>query len=763
MRRAAGRNRAGGGSSRRDVIAPVLTVLALVLALLVGASAGAGAAVNDPANPTPSVPTTGGATTTWDHSKSKVATNLNDDLRSTVTLSLPSAEDEFTSDVVFVLDTSDCVGDVMTQVQSLVTQLKEAHDANPDANIRVGVVVFKGSAGYLFNGSLVDVDTAVTQLTQMAAAVAGASDQEAAVLSYLTPADDKALMTKGSNFHSGLMAAKSLLDGDTEVAASRKYLVTVSDELTYYWNDDAGNVYGVYDHSVLTDREVTVMFYSWCKLHGVSIGDYSYGSDSDLGDWDSYVARTRQLIQADGATYVSNLRDVASKTGRSWSGIRTFDFGTGANDNNVQSELVANGFSYVGTATDASNMGADETATLSQHALGIDHANIACLDTYQALVDEGYHCYAYCTDTYGEGTFPYLFTQQLNKLAGVTGQVSFEDIADDVLYLCDAGSSVEDVLGYVAGDDGYDFDLVTPADGGTLSVTVEGSGTDELDVKPGTYQAVQIEENHWGFAPGSYTSFDANGEEVTHDYAYELVYTPGEGAAEKLTWTTNVPVSNFQHVSLSYTVELTNPQTTAGTYGSYDADGSDNDGSDAYGLYTNTSAILTPVSTLGVAGAAEAFAKPTVSYAVAAPEPTTTTVSVTKVWKDVAGKDADAPAGAVVTVDVLDGDGTTMDTLTLSAETQWQATSKALPADGTYTVAERAFDGYASAVSGSAAEGFTVTNTAKAPETPKNGATKPSTLPTTGDPTSLAASLASLVAGLGSVAGALGLRRRDRR
>ena len=79
-----------------------------------------------------------------------------------------------------------------------------------------------------------------------------------------------------------------------------------------------------------------------------------------------------------------------------------------------------------------------------------------------------------------------------------------------------------------------------------------------------------------------------------------------------MTWTIHEPVTNFAPVQLTYTVQLTNPKTQAGTYGAYDADGSQG----YAGLYTNNSAVLTPVDSNGVQGAAQPFAKPTVSYTV---------------------------------------------------------------------------------------------------------------------------------------------------
>ena len=79
----------------------------------------------------------------------------------------------------------------------------------------------------------------------------------------------------------------------------------------------------------------------------------------------------------------------------------------------------------------------------------------------------------------------------------------------------------------------------------------------------------------------------------------------------------NVPVEITKPVQLTYSVKLANPKTEAGVYGKYDADGSQG----YEGLYTNNSAILYPVATDGLQGAAEEFPMPTVSYEVKAPDP----------------------------------------------------------------------------------------------------------------------------------------------
>ena len=74
-------------------------------------------------------------------------------------------------------------------------------------------------------------------------------------------------------------------------------------------------------------------------------------------------------------------------------------------------------------------------------------------------------------------------------------------------------------------------------------------------------------------------------------------------------------------------MKLVNPKTAEGTYGQYDADGSE--GLDS--LYTNNSATLYPVDSNNTEGLPENFPKPTVSYTVAQE---TGTLTVQKIVAD---------------------------------------------------------------------------------------------------------------------------------
>lgn len=82
----------------------------------------------------------------WDISRSKVATALNKNNESTVTLSLPSAEENLNSDVVFVLDGSSSANTaVVNDSLKLLDELKTA-TKNSGAAVNVCVVKFKRRA-----------------------------------------------------------------------------------------------------------------------------------------------------------------------------------------------------------------------------------------------------------------------------------------------------------------------------------------------------------------------------------------------------------------------------------------------------------------------------------------------------------------------------------------------------------------------------------------------------------------------------------------
>ena len=452
----------------------------------------------------------------WKVSKSKTATNLDENFESKVTLSLPSAEQQLVSDVVFVLDKSTSAAlenQALQMLKDLQTQIQ-----NTSAKVNVGVVIFNKEAHV----------TNFMDLATQYSAIEAAIKQE---------------ISSGTNTHAGLLAGKAMLDADTSVSASRKYLIFVSDGITYMYN-------AVPTVTAWTFKADTVL--NWA---GPDNWNSKYKSNDAPGSWKDYLVAVSKQVAAQGTLYE---------------------------------------YPYGGTVTNATPVGKQ-----SDYANSIDKALYLTYLAYQSIAQEGYHCYAVKADTGSGGQYEW-GPSFMEFLAGGS-TYSFETIKNDILYLVDKGSRVEDFIGYVDGD--YDFDFVNDAD------------SMELKIGDATYKAVKLGENEYGF------------KKVSEGYAYTVTYVKGDGKGEEhFVWYINEPITNFAPVQLTYTVKLTNPKTTPGTYGIYDADGSKEYGS----LYTNNSATLYPVDSNGKQGDSQDFPKPTVSYEVKKtdPEPTETDPTV---------------------------------------------------------------------------------------------------------------------------------------
>ena len=519
----------------------------------------------------------------WEVSKSKTATALDADGSTRVTLSLPSAEEKLASDVVFVLDTSSCVGEVMEQVSGLVTDLKTAQAAS-GADINVGVVVFKGSALPMFNGKLVSVEDAETTLTKMNNEIQavppkpdGKPDidaREQVVLKYLNVGAD--FIYKGSNLHAGLLGAQELLEANDAVADSRKYVVTVTDAMTYYWEKD-GRTYAIYNNGYSQSaNRIQNLFYGWQSAWGIGSG---YTLPSGGLDWESYIKDVRERIKKDNGVYDTDIRALAKALNLDYSAVR-FVYGYEAQFKNL-------GYQYV------SGYKKDDCSAFKDHALGVERSVVECLDAYREMVGAGYQCYA-LNPTYGEGTFPYLFISKLNEMAGKM-VVDFTSIQNDILYVVSAGSTVEDVIG-------KDFDFVS---------------VDELTVGGKALAATKAATPETGDTATYYFGAEKGSKDGTK-YPFVLHYV-SDINGETLIWDINVDVTNFAHVQLKYTLKLTNPKTAAGTYGVNDLNGDGKEDATGKGydpnkaLYTNENAYLFPMDSTHNKGEQQAFPKPSVA------------------------------------------------------------------------------------------------------------------------------------------------------
>lgn len=469
----------------------------------------------------------------WQVSKSKTAENLvkqsDGTYTSEVTLSLPAAEEELISDVVFVLDESSCSAPVKESVSDMLEKLYGQIE-NTGATIKIGAVQFRGEV----------TELPLTPLTE---------NTKDVVTEFMSARPE----TGGSNMHAGLTAAQKMLEADTAVADNRKYVILVSDGITYIWDEEGVNKGVNFANADAPDRPMLASPDGW---------DVKYGNGYVPEDWNSHFSTVEDQLNA----------------------------------------TIAERSSVYDCSNPTENKPFVKYSEKDGYSSTVDIALYKSQEVYQELAEK-YHAYAVCSGVENEmKTYPF-GPSFMNYLAGGTAEVDFSSIQKEIYYLLDEGSSVTDYMGYTAGDDGYNFDFEDSADSLKLRV-----GDDILTAE--TLEAAGEEDSRYGFGPSE------EGENVTYDYIL-LYYKGDGQSTEHFVWEINVPVSNFAPVQLTYTVRLMNPKTASGTYGVYDKDGIGDDGKQAEGgLYTNNSAVLYPVDSNGGQGVPENFYKPTVSYTI---------------------------------------------------------------------------------------------------------------------------------------------------
>ena len=344
-----------------------------------------GSSESTPSNVTPVIPGD------WSHSKSKTATNLDSKFNSTITLSVPSAEVPIATDVVFVLDKSTSVG-VKNSISDMLSRLQGSID-NSGATVKVGVVVFNKEAKQ------------VLPLTELTAGNYGD----------ITAAVDNSNLGSGTNLHAGILAGTKMLDEDTSVDNGRKYLILVSDGITYMYNSKPTAIYS--QNGDRTNK----------AFAGPDSWSVKYGSNEVTESWDSYLGRAKDQIERDNDGY-----DILYGT---W------------------------------TYPDGKYISYD---TREQHAMTVDKA---LYNSYVAYADAAskYHTYALTAESENGSLYPWgpSFMRYLNE--GVSrneGSINFNIIEKEIYYVVGSGSSITDVIGYGTDDhrNDYDFQFVNDID-----------------------------------------------------------------------------------------------------------------------------------------------------------------------------------------------------------------------------------------------------------------------------------------------------------
>lgn len=370
----------------------------------------------------------------------KMATELDENLETKVTLSFPGKREAEPSDVVFVLDKSGASAqkDIYNQAKQFLGQISQkAKDDGLD--IKVGVVLFN------------KVGNIQRPLTDV---VTGYDDILNAMNSSLH---------SGTNMDAGLLAAKSILDADTAVKAENKHVILISDGATYLYckNGDYTKPY-------------TRSFGDPTKQTNPGTGAaYPYGSNKMGGIWE-WQSREYNLNNAwkqfsDGSNFIfSQAMKSPEKLGKYLEYYR---------DQYENSDKNWAQYDYEYTDAAANNGTTNPIPVDVNAPCNIDVAFWSTDDTFQSMVKAGYDMNVYyknAADFDGQVFLQYL-TRNSNN-----GQLDtdFADIKAKLVDKIAAGSTVEDFIG-------ADFDFVN--DPAKISLTANGEKLAPEKIDDGVY------------------------------------------------------------------------------------------------------------------------------------------------------------------------------------------------------------------------------------------------------------------------------------
>lgn len=523
---------------------------------------------------------------------------LDEDYRATVTMTMPSDAVPLETDVVFVLDKSTSA-DVEKQIEVLLENLVQ-QVRNTNAIVNVGVVIFNAEA---------NVECELTPL----------NDNTIQTIKNAVAADYKS----GTNSHAGLLAGEKLLEAGG-ATASRKYLIFVSDGITY--------IYGENDTSIITEYKNDGSIGLWC---GPDCWSLLHGKEAPTVEgWETWYsllkgANSSQLEYAlsMGVSYTDIWKPVSDKLQEAKNEGLTPE---------EKQEIIAEAYRMTRGSYIKYNNGES-----MNYPSTVDVALFKTASLFKEL-EGNYNVYAVLNKENKDHPWGATY---MRWLAGVK-QVDFSSIQNDLCYLYGAGTVVTDVMGSGVYADGkpYDFDFVANAD----LIKIKYSMLDEnneLIVKEYSPEYMETIEGNTYFYFGS--------EVKEYDYAFELVYYPNgndQVKEEHFELTFGRDIKLGEQVQLTYEVELAEAyrKTEPGLFDD---------------LLTNEIAYIDPVDSEGNPGTKEEFPVPETSYE---------NIGVVKKW---AGDNDSAvrPSGLTIAL-VNKEDGEKKDEITLNKDNGWTGT-----------------------------------------------------------------------------------------
>ena len=489
-----------------------------------------------------------------DVSRSKTATALDSNYQSTVTLSLPSAEENLATDVVLALDVSKCTKKTLAAVQELLNDLYTVQEES-GANIKIGIAMFKGSAvpfqklETLTESKNKELQTFINGFLNQTTY----DDAEHAVRAYLERNfSESEYLNTGTNMPAGLLLAKKMLDEDTDVEANRKYMILVSDGSTYLFTH--GNDYST----------------AWSRQSAYNNGSYRGGLyESNMRHSDFLMS-----LNATNEEWTAWLDKVAEFSATftdeydyQWKGTETPCPKQIPYDNNNGFKFLVNGDTSI-----------YQSATFYKE---MQKTEYNC-----------YYCYAYDTeDYYGRNVLKSLNDND-HLIDGSEHKNVFSDIEKDIIFAVGAGSVVEDKMG-------ADFDFVP----GSLKLTVNKEPLDSKVDGNTTYFGAKDTKKEIG---SDNYRFKVKYDSTDDKFIWTINENVSNFAPVQLSYKVTLVKPN--------TAAGTYGQTDLNGDGKVDGTNTDVDPNTA--LYTNESATLTPTDSEGHQGKPLTFPKPSVSYTV---------------------------------------------------------------------------------------------------------------------------------------------------
>ncbi len=331
----------------------------------------------------------------------KKATKLDENDKTTVTLSIGAEQGKTVSDVVFVLDKSTSV-DVRAAAKDMLNELMTQAGEN---RIKVGVVVFNRNG----NRTLELTELSEENLPKIEAAL-----------------DEK--MSSGSNIQAGLAAGKAMLDEDKSVASGAKHLVLVSDGVTYMWGTEEPPM-TIYSEQIENQCESINAGNDMMGKHHPNAAAY-FAEFQDAAAW---YAKYGDAISADINAYADTYESAYYKPVEQ-----------GKMEN---SEYDCSKYYIPGE-------------DLAKHYCANDAAVYMTIHEWGKIVNSGYSAYAYADQKHAS-SYPWApdYVESLDTIGGISGAIPadkagmFSAVQSRILYAMDKGTVTDKI--------GNHFDLTT--------------------------------------------------------------------------------------------------------------------------------------------------------------------------------------------------------------------------------------------------------------------------------------------------------------